>query len=650
MTRRRWLALLLPGVLAVGLALVFWRAARVHGASAVFPLDDPYIYFVYARNTAAGHFLAYNPGDGPSSGATSLLWTLLLTPGFLLGIRGTAVVPWALGLAAACLWGYLLVFALVCRRAGAGLQGSPTLAGGLLAAAATVLYSRFAWGAFSGLEVPLSALGVALFALSLGVEGWPAAPLAGALLTAVRPDLGLAAIPAVLVWALEPRLGAPAGGRLAAPALRLLSALLPPVAAAAYVLAWRHATGAPATNGMLVKTLFYTPGTTLAAILRPVPQAVLAEVRLLLTVLGHPGPWAWVLGAVALPGLLLRAGRALWVFALVGLAVEAAAFGSGTGLIQFGRYTLPFLVALELAAAASWAMLLSRVPLPLWPLGLLALAVAATTLPVGVADFAQDSLEIRQQQIAASTYIATRLPADAVILLNDAGAMNYFGGRYVLDLEGLGSNGFALPMRSGPGSVYDHLEDDLAAHPALQGRPLFFVVYPGWFPGIEAAFGTCLAQFTVADPTILGGPTAELCPAQLAPAPPGLRVADLALDGAYAYSASPPGGTWLLRLPGPGGQALTAAGRAVDGAESFTLPAVPGRPLQLTAVTTELVSIPLQVHVGRRDLGAWNWPAAPGVWETLSFTIPAADITGHSVRITLDGPERLTSLYQWTES
>jgi len=44
---------------------------------------DPSIYFIYARNIANLDFFSYNPGEF-SSGSTSPLWAIILSPSFLL--------------------------------------------------------------------------------------------------------------------------------------------------------------------------------------------------------------------------------------------------------------------------------------------------------------------------------------------------------------------------------------------------------------------------------------------------------------------------------------------------------------------------------------------------------------------------------------
>src|SRR6188768_3773512 len=89
--------------IALATLLLAWLSLRnvlekTAGVPAV-PLDDAYIHFQYARWFAAGKPLVYSPGCGAVGGATSLLWPLLLAPGYALGLRGHAMVwqAWALG-------------------------------------------------------------------------------------------------------------------------------------------------------------------------------------------------------------------------------------------------------------------------------------------------------------------------------------------------------------------------------------------------------------------------------------------------------------------------------------------------------------------------------------------------------------------------
>ena len=79
--------------------LLFAASMLYHtGGRLALPLDDSFIYFQYARQAAEGHFLEYNTGAKPTAGATSLLYTLLLVPGFWLGLNGMGIALYALAL------------------------------------------------------------------------------------------------------------------------------------------------------------------------------------------------------------------------------------------------------------------------------------------------------------------------------------------------------------------------------------------------------------------------------------------------------------------------------------------------------------------------------------------------------------------------
>jgi hypothetical protein len=130
--------------------LLAWLSIRsvlekTGGVPAV-PLDDAYIHFQFARSFAVGKPLVYSPGCGAVGGATSLLWPLLLAPGYALGLRGHAIVweAWALGFVSL---GFL---AHEAQRAARRLA-SPVGAAG--AAVLVLSFGANSWFAASGMEV-----------------------------------------------------------------------------------------------------------------------------------------------------------------------------------------------------------------------------------------------------------------------------------------------------------------------------------------------------------------------------------------------------------------------------------------------------------------------------------------------------------------
>ncbi len=68
--------------------LTYAFASRTVGRGEfVLPLDDVYIHFQYARQLANGQPYIYNPGQPPTSGATSFIYPYILAVGYLLGFQ-----------------------------------------------------------------------------------------------------------------------------------------------------------------------------------------------------------------------------------------------------------------------------------------------------------------------------------------------------------------------------------------------------------------------------------------------------------------------------------------------------------------------------------------------------------------------------------
>lgn len=93
-------------LLVLGAAAAFYGPALprslAHGVWPA-PLDDVYIHFGFARSAALGHPFEWIPGNGYSSGGTSLTYPLSLAPGYWLGLRGARMGVFAAALACAAL-------------------------------------------------------------------------------------------------------------------------------------------------------------------------------------------------------------------------------------------------------------------------------------------------------------------------------------------------------------------------------------------------------------------------------------------------------------------------------------------------------------------------------------------------------------------
>lgn len=223
---------------AVALVFLLDRSPGTASAALGLPLDDGWIHLVYARSLSVLEGFAYNPGQ-QEAGFTSPLWELLLAP--LFWIR----VPWDVSLVTVvkCV-GVLTAWAasVFACRLGARLGG---LGAGVLLGLLVALDPWLAFGAVSGMEVPLAAATM-LAGLDFLVAGrWRASGLALGLAIWSRPECAVVAALAVGVTAWMRR-GEGADRR----PLRELA--LPPLVAGGLWVVW-----CVAITGRLLPSAFY---------------------------------------------------------------------------------------------------------------------------------------------------------------------------------------------------------------------------------------------------------------------------------------------------------------------------------------------------------------------------------------------------------
>ena len=197
---------------ALALVAVVLERCRALVRAGPTDFDDAYMYLRYAHNTLAGHWLAWNPGEGPVYGVTSLLHFLLVTLicGLLPG-NPAAVLQIASGVAALVL---LAALVTVCARfcQDLRLRGRFLLWGAVL----LPLFSTreaFFFHAHTGMDTMLAALAnTAVVFASLGLAEKPSparalvAAAVGWLAIEARPDNAMIAAlcPLAALWLLAP--------------------------------------------------------------------------------------------------------------------------------------------------------------------------------------------------------------------------------------------------------------------------------------------------------------------------------------------------------------------------------------------------------------------------------------------------------------
>ena len=648
--RREWAIL---WGLALLWLLVFVASMLYHtGGRLALPLDDSFIYFQYARQAAQGHFLEYNTGAEPTAGATSLLYTLLLMPGFWLGLDGMGIALYALVLGGWWLGLSAWLLLLLGRKLGGFFSG-------WVAAGMFLLCGPLLWGYYSGMAIGLFACAI-LLTLYLYLTEDRRAPLAATLLVLARPE-GIALVLMLLALVAYRRAlnwwwGIPVGAYV-------LQALL---------LAWW--TGEAGASGVEAKWRFAEPHGSLPEQLRAVFFDFAEFVKgILAGSLGHqtsvnlyaydgnyrrmvfaPFVALFVLaelsyrlwGELSERRLGVAALGGTWFFGGVLLTCTLVEYDA-----HFNRYQQPFLplyilfAALGLgrldAAGGEWGRKLARglaCFFGLW--GLMSVGFFAVA-------YGENCSDIRNQQVEMARFIDAELPLDARIAVNDAGALRYFSGRQTIDLVGLTTAGNSAPWRHGSGSLFERLE----AMPPDQ-RPQYFAIFPNWFNFPEGIFLQPLHRIRVFKPSIIDAEKV-LYQAHWAAGTSGetirnrtlleegwrvvdkVDVADLASERRHRYQSK----VWV---PGSGEANLLMAlnatddpqavyidgGRTVTGGERMEVALNAGQPAMVIMRTVTGIAQHFAVVANGRRIANVELPGGRGrQWVELAVgQIPASDV------------------------
>ncbi len=495
-----WLAVSVAA--AVCLAYLASELYVFSGALAL-PLDDGWIHLQFARHLAAGDGLAYNPAGGPPgglassagsqwiSGSTAPLWTALLALAFLLP-GGPLLWVKALGVS------FFLGSVVATDRLAAELG----LDRGLrrLAAVLTATSHWLVWSALSGMEISLFSF------LSL----W-------GIVFHLRERAAPRKVPASLAVLAASALARPEGSLLLAMAVadRLLhfdaseaELRVTPVFRPA---TWRI--GLPAVAAVLVPTwIFYRLiggsilPTTFAVKSAP-PADLVPSGRYLAAVLDVVFRSQPLMLLVAGAGVVLLVARlggsrdrglltALWP---IGLALVYSLLAAPAGPIvvgNFGRYYFPLLPVVVVLGVLGLEPAGRRLGAATWIAGrrlpLRAVAVAALIAPQlwGLANgpprYLQTLADVEDSDVAAARWLAGRLPTQALLAVQDIGAIKYHLPNRIVDLTGI-VNPEILPYLKGSGPSDPVYWEQRLLRYLEQERPDYLIVFPPSYPWLTGA-------------------------------------------------------------------------------------------------------------------------------------------------------------------
>lgn len=494
-----WLAgLMLLGCLVLGAfaltasLLVEAEAGGLPTLSRGVPLDDAWIHFQFARNLARGDGFAFNPGQ-PTAGSTAPLWTLLLAGAYAAGGR----FPLAGQLLSAASFlvtlgaTYALTKELTGRRWAAGLAGALVAVNG-----------RMVWAGLSALETALfAALSLVAIHSHLSDRG------AGRLRLRTAALLGLAALArpeGYLLFALA----------LADHGLSALTSRSPVASLRARVK--QLIAGSALFAALVLPTLLFSLHT--AGQLMPNTFSAKATFSFLPSIdfLSVSARYLVLDNVLLLPyfllglGALFRRARLLSTWA-AGLPLVYAFLHAI--LYQHGRYLIPLipcnaaigvaglLEARRLARRRGWRWRGS----PRVLAGLVALLMVAGTawrLPTMARQLAWNVENINEMHVTLGEWVVEHTAPDAVLALNDIGAIAYVSQREVVDLAGLVTPE-VVPILRGPGPTAQLLE--LMAARGVD----YVIIFPDWFPTLAERRDRLspVHQVSVRRRTITGGPT-----------------------------------------------------------------------------------------------------------------------------------------------
>ncbi|MFN2206413.1 MAG: hypothetical protein ACK2UT_10900 [Candidatus Promineifilaceae bacterium] len=460
---------LLGGLLLAAVTLLllgyFLRTEReITGGVIGAPLDDAWIHFQFARNLAQGQGFSYNPGT-PTPGSTAPLWTIILA---IPGLVGDDFIVPALSLSAL----FLLASVLLAYGFSGWVTGN--LWPAFLAGLGVALSGRLLWAGLAGMETTaFAALSLAaIWAYSRwGLRLFPA--LLFGLASQLRPEghalFGLALLDSAWQWLRIERQSGRDNWRGAA------RDFLPPIALYALT-ALPYTLFALSTTGKPLPNTFYAK----------VGSEHLFSWRTLRETLA----WHWqdnpLSIILALFGLwpLWRRGRlaVLWLLALPLLTAVIIDF-----TWHHGRYTMP-LIPLQMSAAAVGAWwLVNKVPTrPPTAVPWRGLAQGAILILLAAGglwrlnDWAvmlgTNTREVEEIDVALGRWLAENTPQEALIALDDIGAITFISGREIVDMNGLVSPEVWPAVRAGEGLPRDQQLTRILS----QQKPRYMVAFPLW--------------------------------------------------------------------------------------------------------------------------------------------------------------------------
>ncbi|HEY5908355.1 MAG TPA: hypothetical protein VIZ31_09940, partial [Vicinamibacteria bacterium] len=446
----RWLRI---GLVLLVLDVVFGFLLAMFsstGGRFVPQVADLYLVCQYARGFAEGHPFQYNPGEGPSTGSTSLLYTAWLGLWHALGARGEALIAVAILGGCVLYAGSVALAVRVGRRLGD--ERSAALAGALVALGGPVVWG-FLYGSDIALFLFLTLLLFDRWLFAFETGRFAGVAVAGSLLALARPE----ALPLGLL------LGAAAFfGPSAASRRERLRASWPLAVSGLVLLVLRWVTGRWLGTSVADKSLLANYGWLdtmglVSGYAVDVARGLLLGFYPSDTPLGFSRGFApyffpplallFVLAALATEPVPRRFATRSFVLAVLGVGLLA---GANTFMgVHFSRYllwTFPVLLVLTAVGLSRLTRLLAPADVArerslFGACALLFLVTGALSTARLAAFYGASAGEIARRELPMADWIRANLPPGTVIA-NAATSIEYLTGHRAVNLHGVTSPDF----------------------------------------------------------------------------------------------------------------------------------------------------------------------------------------------------------------
>jgi len=477
---------ILFGLVVVGLFFGFLLAnLQISDSTLIMPLDDVYIHFQYARQLADGQPYIYNPGQPPTSGATSFLYPYILAIGYLIGFHELNLGLWAMIVGAFALLLSLQAIFRVC------VSLELPAWSGLLTAIVFASTGLFPWHFFSGMETGV-VVALALWTVVFFIEeNQRAFIISASLLALIRPEASIMAVIASTLMLIKRWFREQHNLSIAAYATLLIPIAIPGLQ--------------PVVNYLITGTAIAS-GNSAKSLLGIIPQdfaLIISRIvdNFLRMWWGFFTGYSDERGIVLLPLFLMPAAligltyllckrtyRWSGILLLIWLILISGAISTlDTAFWHFRRYQIPLMaLGFPLAALGFYQLYqflnTSKTLHPFRWSRILPLISIVSSLLIFVNFLHLYRINVSyvyQQPYQMALWLRENTPEDAVIAVHDVGMMRYQGGRTTLDIVGLTTVGAADSWRNGPGAVGEfllhHQPDYIASYGRGHGYGLYML-------------------------------------------------------------------------------------------------------------------------------------------------------------------------------